>query len=191
MSEHKQPKPAANGIVTSDSVRQKSRAGFWRRWFRLILLGVVVLAACSGLLYRYIYNPAHKTVTVPKQLTTRDARKQFDTDLANAKNRLEGASSQQQKATAYVALGVAYLNKGQNKDAIEAINSAIAAYPGIRLQALSVLAFAYAYDGQRDKAITAFQEVISLLKQQGTDDASARIQAYQNDLDRLQQGQTL
>ena len=192
MSEHKQPKPATTGIVTSDQVLRKTGPRTLWSWFALGLLALVIVGAGGGLLYRhYIYDPAHKPATAPKTSNNHNALKQFDTALTDAKTRLDTAAGQKQKATAYVNLGVAYMNKAQYKDAILALNNAIAADASIKLEALSVLAFAYAYDNQRDKAISTFQEVISLLQKQNSDDADARVQAYQNDLQRLQAGQGL
>jgi tetratricopeptide (TPR) repeat protein len=93
---------------------------------------------------------------------------------------------------------MAYFNAGKYDQSITAYNDAVNADSSIKLQVLDTLAYVYTSAGQRDKAISTYQELIGLLQQQpssdhtakqyeGMDSNAAAIQTYQHDIQVLQQ----
>ena len=75
---------------------------------------------------------------------------------------------------------------------------AIGADSSVKTETLNLLAYAYATDGQRDKAIATYQKLINLLQQQSSNTGHAAfvygqnpIQVYQNDMQILEGGGSL
>lgn len=188
---------SADTVVTSDMVyhRQKWPWG----WLVLIAVGItlnILLVALS-----FDHHP-HKTSSIAgieqsmHQPVT--AQEQLDAAVASARTALRHATTASQRAEAYKDLGMAYVNEHRYPNAISAYTTAIATDGSVTPEVLDSLAYTYAVSGQRDQAIALYQELLTTVEQQPTaghealnDQESSAVQAYQQDIQNLQQGGTL
>jgi tetratricopeptide (TPR) repeat protein len=192
MSQHKQPK-VAEGIITSDAVQGRGHRLPKKLLWPLVAIIVLAALAAAGFAYKmYVYDPAHKPAAPLKAKSAGTQFHRLDNALSDAQAQLSNARTPKERADAYVALGLAYENKNQNKQAIAAFQSALAADSSVKPTVLGSLGYAYARDGQRDKAVSTFQELIALLQQDKSSPYhDAALQAYQNDLKWLQEGKSI
>jgi cytochrome c-type biogenesis protein CcmH/NrfG len=194
MSEHKAKR--AEGIVTSDAVQGNRRFSLPKKVLWPVV-AVVVLAVLGGggLAYKvYVYDPAHKKTMVAKpNRNSNDYLLHPDKQLSAAQAELNDAKTPQEKAAAYDHLAQAYLNGQKPSSAVDAANSSLSADSSTtnKLQALNILGYAYARDGQKDKAIAAFQQMVDIIKASNDDSLKQELPRVQSAIDEINQGQTL
>ena len=187
MSEHKHPIPL-EGIVTSDAAQAK------RPKLAFVAVAIILFFLLVGGGYKLYSQYGHKSSkpSVSNKNSSSNKQKWSSDAVQQAQTQLKNATSAKDKAEAYITLAIAYENNNQNKEAISAYQNAEAADSSVKPTVLGAIGYAYARAGERDKAISAFQELINILQ---TDKSSpfsdAAIQGYQNDVKWLQEGKSI
>lgn len=185
----------ANTVVTSDRVYRRKKWPWG--WLALVAVGIILNILLVAFLFdHHTHKTSSSTGKGMHQLVT--AQQQLDAAVASAQATLKDATTASQKAEAYKDLGMVYFNERQYPNAINAYTSAISTDNAVKPEVLDTLAYTYAVNGQRDQAIALYQELISAAEQQPTAGHEAlnyqegsAVQAYQHNIQMLQQGDTL
>jgi tetratricopeptide (TPR) repeat protein len=181
MSQHKKLNPT-EGIVTSDSIRSKKLLS------KVHIIGIgsgVIILILAAVSFKYfILNP--KTTSQSQNLAVTSPKQ----NVVKAQTELKDANTSKEKASAYYDLGEAYLSNNQPQQAISSYQNA---KPNVSNElGISIgLGYAYSMTGQTTQAITAFQQVISLLEQSSNPYARNKVPIYQLLVQRLQQGKSI
>jgi tetratricopeptide (TPR) repeat protein len=157
---------------------------------------VVVVLTVSFLFYHYRNNKTQ--IAQNTSSATQTMSKQKKAAIVKMQAEVNSAKTSLQKANAYEALGEAYFNSTNYSGAIQADKDALDSDSSVKIEALGALAYTYATDGQRAQAISTYQELVSLLQQQGQSsqtnpyiNAETPMQSDQQAIQTLQKGGNL
>jgi tetratricopeptide (TPR) repeat protein len=191
MSRHDTKSP--EGLVTSDATQGHRHLSRIRQVVGLIAV-IVIIATTAGV---YVYRShdlakrksalqeAHK----PYQQPNDDAFSPANA-LAKAQAAAQQAQTAQQKASAYEALGTAYLNNKQIEQAVAAYQSALSASTtnDARIAILAQLTNAYALAGRKSDVILTVQQLIQALQQSNNPAYQKQAAMYEQQLQGLEKG---
>ena len=196
MSQHKQAGPEG-GVITSDAVHGRRSTAFPL----MVMTLVAVFIASGAVVAIYHFDPGRTkqpATSSGKQLS--GYQQQLAAAVSDAQSKLSQAKTSADKAAAYTALGTAYANEGEYRQAVAAYNDAITNDGSLKASLLENVAYTYAVAGEKDKAIAAYQELIHILQMQPDStqvsdtikvSTKDRIQTYEAAIQTLQNGGSL
>ena len=177
---------APEGLVTSDAVYH----GHFGRKI-LLIFGAIIVVAGVG----YYLTSQHTLQKIG--LFTDKAANGGNNQSANvtpqqaisqAKDQVSSAQTPKDKASAYQALGAAYMTNNQPAQALQSYQTSLSSAQDTnsKAAALSGIANAYLQSGDKQQAITAFQQIVALYQQSSDPDLQALIPKYQNLISELE-----
>jgi len=176
---------APEGLVTSDAVYR----GHLGRKLLMVFGAVVIIAGAAY--YVTSQHTLQKLGLFTDKSTTGGNNQATMTPqqaINQAKDQVSSAQTPKDKASAYQALGAAYMTDNQPAQALQSYQTSLsdAQDTTSKAAALSGIADAYLQSGQKQQAITAYQQVLALYQQSSDPNLQALVPKYQNLIAELQ-----
>lgn len=181
-----------SGIVTSDAVQRKNHTLRSSRLLWVLLAAAVIVVL--GILGYAAWRTNRTATPAPAHQSSKSTSIHMPQDnLKNAQNALTGAQSTEDKISAYLSLGGAYMGTNQLSQAIVAYKQADTLSDGQNLVALVQLCNLYNMTKQHNELVGVLQQTIAYYKKQVAADstdykAAGQLAWYQTALARVQGG---